>query len=60
MSSPKFPIKHRYTRRARFNDYHSRKVYMITIATEGRKAIFGNVAGDPNLTEEDENAPRMI
>ena len=33
---------------------------MITIATEGRKAIFGNVAGDPNLTEEDENAPRMI
>ncbi len=60
MPTPKSPTKHRYTRRASFNDYHSRQIYMITIATEGRKPLFGQVMGDPNQSEEEENAPKVL
>lgn len=60
MPTPKSPTNHRYTRRANFNDYRSRQIYMITMATEGRKPLFGQVVGDPNLSEEEENAPKVL
>ena len=46
-------------RRAKFNDYHDRRMYMITMVTEGRRKLFGEVIGDPNIEIGKPNSPHI-
>ena len=46
-------------RRAKFNDYHDRRMYMITMVTEGRRKLFGEVIGDPNVEIGKPNSPHI-
>ena len=45
-------------RRLEGNNYLERGIYMITIATEGRRPLFGQVAGNPDIVEGPE-APHV-
>ena len=45
-------------RRCQTNDYTRRGMYMITMATEGRKPILGTLKGDPE-TKDGENTPHV-
>jgi hypothetical protein len=38
-------------RRCVDNDYTARRMYMVTMVTEGRKALFGKVAGRSEAVE---------
>ena len=38
-------------RRCVDNDYTARRMYMVTLVTEGRKALFGKVAGRSEAVE---------
>ena len=38
-------------RRCVNNDYTARRMYMVTMVTEGRKALFGKVAGRSEAVE---------
>lgn len=39
-------------RRSEQHDYYGRCIYMITMATEGRKPLLGRLLGDPDATDE--------
>ena len=43
-------------RRSVHNDYYGRRVYMLTLAVEGRRAILGKLVGDVN---DEANPPRI-
>ena len=46
-------------RRCVGHDYTSRQIYMITMATEGRRPLFGRVVGKSEAHEGSPDAPRM-
>lgn len=46
-------------RRCVDHDYTARRMYMITMVTEGRKALFGKVEGRSEAVEPSEEAPRI-
>lgn len=53
-------IKHAsMKRRCIDHDYTDRQMYLITIATEGRKPLFGNVVGDPQALPGSPQAPHI-
>ena len=41
------------------HDYQSRRAYLITIVVEGRRSLLGQLVGDADAPDEDENAPRV-
>lgn len=47
-------------RRCVGHDYSGRQIYMITMVTEGRRSLFGNVAGNSEAPKGSSNAPRII
>ena len=46
-------------RRCVDNDYTARRMYMITMVTEGRKPLFGKVAGRSEAVEPSDDAPHI-
>ena len=46
-------------RRCVDHDYTARRMYMITMVTEGRKPLFGRVVGRSNAEDNSPEAPRM-
>lgn len=46
-------------RRAVWNDYTDRQMYMITMVTEGRRPLFGEVVGKSDAPSDSPNAPAV-
>ena len=46
-------------RRSVYNDYTARRMYMITMVTEGRKPLFGKVVGRSDAEEKSEEVPHI-
>lgn len=46
-------------RRCVGHDYTDRQIYMITMVTEGRRPLFGQVAGRSDAPADSENAPHI-
>ncbi len=46
-------------RRCDQHDYRERSIYMVTLATEGRRPLFGHLTGNPDITEGPE-APHVV
>ncbi len=42
------------------HDYTERQIYMVTITTEGRRPLFGQVVGRSDAPAGDNNAPRIV
>ena len=47
-------------RRCIGHDYCSRSIYMVTMVTEGRRRLFGEVIGCSEVPMGDKDAPRMV
>ena len=47
-------------RRDDYNDYHGRRLYMITIEVEGRRPLFGQLAGVAEAADGSPDAPRIV
>lgn len=47
-------------RRCVDNDYTERRMYMITMVTEGRKPLFGEVVGRSEVVEPSPDAPHIV
>jgi hypothetical protein len=47
-------------RRDNYNDYRGRRMYMITMEVEGRRPLFGQLAGDPDAPDDSPDAPRIV
>ncbi len=47
-------------RRCLDHDYSQRGMYMVTLVTEGRRKLFGDVAGHSNAEPGSTGAPRMV
>lgn len=47
-------------RRCVGHDYSGRQIYMITMVTEGRRPLFGDVVGNSEAPKGSSNAPRII
>ncbi len=47
-------------RRCVGHDYTGRQIYMITMVTEGRRPLFGQVSSRSDASEADQDAPRII
>ena len=47
-------------RRCGWHDYTRRQMYMVTLTTEGRRKLFGEVVGHSEALPGAENAPRMV
>ena len=52
-------------RRSEHHNYYERGIYMITMATEGRKPLFGTLKGNPDVAEGNTNvaegtAPHVV
>ena len=47
-------------RRSGWHDYTRRQMYMVTLTTEGRRKLFGEVVGHSEALPGAENAPRMV
>ena len=47
-------------RRCVDNDYTERRMYMITMVTEGRRPLFGDVEGRSEATEPSPDAPHIV
>lgn len=47
-------------RRDDYNDYRDRRMYMITMEVEGRRPLFGQLAGEPDAPDDSPDAPRII
>ena len=45
--------------RAFFNDYSQPRIYMITLATVGRKPLLGSVIGNPRTPHGNKDAPKV-
>ncbi len=46
-------------RRDDYNDYHGRRMYMITMEVEGRLPLFGMVVGNPAASPDNHDAPHI-
>ena len=46
-------------RRSVYNDYTARRMYMITMVTEGRKPLFGKVVGRSDAEEKSAEVPHI-
>ena len=46
-------------RRSEANDYHERRIYMITMVTEGRRPLLGRLEGDVNAPRDSAEAPHV-
>lgn len=53
------PKKPSMLRRAVWNDYTDRHIYMVTMTTEGRKPLLGQVTGRSEATEGSSEAPAI-
>ena len=42
------------------HDYTERQIYMVTMTTEGRRPLFGQVVGRSDASIGDNNAPRIV
>ena len=42
------------------HDYTERQIYMVTMTTEGRRPLFGQVVGRSDASIGDDNAPRIV
>ena len=42
------------------HDYTERQIYMVTMTTEGRRPLFGQVVGRSDAPAGDDNAPRIV
>ena len=42
------------------HDYTERQIYMVTMTTEGRRPLFGQVVGRSDAPAGDNNAPRIV
>ena len=47
-------------RRDDYNDYRGRRMYMITMEVEGRRPLFGELAGEPDAPDDSQDAPRIV
>ncbi len=47
-------------RRCVGHDYTGRQIYMITMVTEGRRALFGNVVGKSDALDDSDLAPNIV
>ena len=47
-------------RRSGWHDYTRRQMYMVTLTTEGRRKLFGEVVGRSEALPGAEDAPRMV
>ena len=47
-------------RRSGWHDYTQRQMYMVTLTTEGRRKLFGEVVGHSEALPGAEDAPRMV
>ncbi len=47
-------------RRRDDHDYEARQIYLITMTVEGRRPLFGRLAGNPELPNGAPDAPRII
>ncbi len=47
-------------RRAVDHDYHERRIYMITMAVEGRRPLLGRLEGDVNAPRGTAEAPHIV
>ncbi len=47
-------------RRDDYNDYQGRRMYMITIETEGRKPLLGKVVGNPEAPRGSAEGPQLV
>ena len=47
-------------RRSIYNDYTARKMYMVTMVTEGRKPLFGSVVGRSEAIEPSVDTPHIV
>ena len=47
-------------RRCVGHDYGSRQIYMITMVTEGRRPLFGQVVGCSDAPDGSPEAPSMV
>ena len=47
-------------RRCVGHDYQSRQIYMITMVTEGRRPLFGQVVGRSNAVAGEKDAPHIV
>ena len=46
-------------RRAVWHDYSGRSMYMVTLVTEGRRKLFGDVAGRSDAPADSADFPHM-
>ena len=42
------------------HDYTERQIYLVTMTTEGRRPLFGQVVGRSDAPADDDNAPRIM
>ena len=52
-------LKPSMKRRSLDHDYHSRRIYMITLAVEGRRPLLGHLVGDVNAERGTEAYPHV-
>ena len=53
------PVKPSMLRRMVGHDYCSRQIYLVTMVTEGRRRLFGDVAGRSDASDDSPERPRM-
>lgn len=52
-------IRSSMKRRCDGNDYKGRKMYMVTLVTENRRALFGEIVGRSDAPKESADAPHI-
>lgn len=54
------PIKHNQHRRAEWQDYGGRGLYMVTLCVEGRHPVFGRLEGDIRARRDAADFPHIV
>ena len=57
---PRCETIHNQHRRSYWHDYRQRGLYMVTMAIDGRKRLFGNIAGRANGRPGTDEAPHVM
>ena len=47
-------------RRSLTNDYHERRIYMVTLVVEGRRPLLGHIEGDVNAGAQAADGPHIV
>ena len=47
-------------RRSNINDYYGRRIYMVTMAVEGRRPLLGTLRGSSTVADGQEGAPYVV